>query len=303
MCIIIASRFKDGVMLAKNRDRSYTPKISFVHEIVDNTEILYMKDNDTGWIEGLNQHGIGLINSALMVGHDEKEKKIVKKTGKPSKDAPQIKKALSKKNLQEIISFFEDDKKKAVKGHTFFASGKEDKAYRIEVTSRHDFVLKELNLDEITVRTNHGFEYPDSGYTKGVDYKSSIYRKAQAEKGLKKSMNPDQIMRALRKKNYSKKSGLNMNRDTSMMRTTGQIVLDLDNKKMWYNAMNGKSELIEYEKSLPEGYKPKLKLELIKDDVDTLLIKESEGYYLMSGQEIISESGEKFLTTAGDIIL
>lgn len=288
-------------MLAKNRDRMYTPNISFVHEILDGVEVLYFKDNDTGWIEGLNEFGIGILNSALMVSHDEKEKKIVKKTGKKSKDAPRIKKILSQKTIGDVVALFEE-KGNIVKGHTFIASSKENLGYRVEATSKHDMIIKQLNLDEITVRTNHGFEYPDSGYTKGKDYKSSIYRKAQAEKAINRSMNANQIMGALRKKNYSKGSNLNMNRDTSKMVTTGQIVLSLEEKILYYNSFNGKSEVIEYDYSLPEKYTPKLSLELVKDDIDIFRKKVKENLVLKAGQEIFDDVGNVFITEKGDFI-
>ena len=36
-------------------------------------EICYVIDNETDWTEGMNQYGIGLVNSALFVKRDEKE--------------------------------------------------------------------------------------------------------------------------------------------------------------------------------------------------------------------------------------
>jgi len=292
------------MMFAKNRDRSYTPKISFHHELIDGVEVLYYKDNDTGWIEGINEYGIGVINSALMVGHDEQEKKIVKKTGKPSKDAPNIKKILSKKNMKEVLDMFEDYPETIVKGHTFIGSAKEGIAKRIEVTSKHEFTVKPLNLDELTVRTNHGFEYPDAGYETGIDYKSSLYRKSQAEKFLNRSMSAEQIMNTMKKKNYSHKSSLNMNRDTSNMITTGQIVLDLTNNTLYYNSLNGKSEVLEYVVSLPKGHKEKLDLVLIKDEKDEIkkIVKENKMIILKPGQKILTEDGEILETEEGDVV-
>jgi hypothetical protein len=65
------------------------------NKIKNDIEIAYIYDLDTGWAEGLNEFGIGIINTALMVGHDEKEKTIVSKTGKKSADGKKIIKALS----------------------------------------------------------------------------------------------------------------------------------------------------------------------------------------------------------------
>ena len=85
-CIIVAKKATDSIILAKNRDRAYNPQIEVVHEIIDGVEIAYLRDTHTDWSEGLNEFGIGIVNTALMVGFDEFEKKIVKKKGAPSDD-------------------------------------------------------------------------------------------------------------------------------------------------------------------------------------------------------------------------
>ena len=47
---------------------------------------LYFLDDDTDWSEGMNSAGIGVINSALMVNADEKEKKMIKLKGTTSEE-------------------------------------------------------------------------------------------------------------------------------------------------------------------------------------------------------------------------
>ena len=42
-------------------------------------EHCYVVDQDTGWSEGMNSEGIGIVNSALMVKQDEKEKRLPRK--------------------------------------------------------------------------------------------------------------------------------------------------------------------------------------------------------------------------------
>lgn len=53
--------------------------------------------------EGINEFGIGILNTALMVGFDEIEKKIVKKAGKPSKDGARIRRALTSRTLKQAV--------------------------------------------------------------------------------------------------------------------------------------------------------------------------------------------------------
>ena len=78
-CIIISKEVNDKFILAKNRDRAYKPKLEVVHTIINGVEVAYIHDMITDWSEGMNEFGIGIVNSALMVGHDEAEAKLVKK--------------------------------------------------------------------------------------------------------------------------------------------------------------------------------------------------------------------------------
>ena len=81
-CTIAAVRLNDGIVLAKNRDRGYIAKMQVVHEIVDNVEMVYWRDIDTDWSEGMNEHGFGIVNSSLLVRQDEKEGDKVNKKQK-----------------------------------------------------------------------------------------------------------------------------------------------------------------------------------------------------------------------------
>ena len=65
MCVIIYTTINNKKILVKNRDRVYKPNIVIIHELVDGVELAYIKDLKTGWIEGLNGNGIGIINSTL----------------------------------------------------------------------------------------------------------------------------------------------------------------------------------------------------------------------------------------------
>ena len=77
-CTVAGVRLKDGIILAKNRDRGYTAEMEMVHELLDDVEIAYWHDIDTDWSEGINEFGIGIVNSSLMVNDDEKESDKIK---------------------------------------------------------------------------------------------------------------------------------------------------------------------------------------------------------------------------------
>ena len=65
MCVIAYTVIDGKQILVKNRDRSYKPEMEVVHEIVNGIEVAYIRDRFTGWIEGMNEHGVGLVNSTL----------------------------------------------------------------------------------------------------------------------------------------------------------------------------------------------------------------------------------------------
>ena len=135
MCIIISKSINGSKVLAKNRDRAYKPTIEVVHTIIDGVEVAYLRDTITDWSEGMNEFGIGLVNTALMVGYDENEEKIVKKSGTPSKDGNKIRKALSQKTIKDVLnSAISFDG--GIRGHTFI--GTSTTTIIIEATSKHN---------------------------------------------------------------------------------------------------------------------------------------------------------------------
>lgn len=257
-CIVAASTIGSNVIIAKNRDRPYKPEIQIVRQLVNNTEVCVFRDMTTGWIEGMNEHGIGLLNTALMVGHDEKEKQIVQKSGKKSKDAPRVLAALGHTKLIDAIrdaATFDG----GIKGHTMVANARAGAI--IENTSKHEMHIKRLNMENITVRTNHGHVYPDAGYTEGIKYLSSKMRKITAEKQMSTVQDYHHIARVLRKPFYDKHSMLNMARDTEDMSTSSQIVLNLHTNEMLVYLFRSKVEkFYGLNNQLPEGREPRIKV-------------------------------------------
>lgn len=261
MCIIVSKSIDGSKILAKNRDRAYKPSLEIVHTLIDGVEVAYLRDTITDWSEGMNEYGVGLVNTALMVGYDENEKKIVKKGGKPSKDGKKIRKALSQKTIRETINSaitFDG----GIKGHTFIATP--TKTVCIETTSKHN-PKYELHNDELIVRTNHGHLHAGAGYSEGPDYLSSKIRKLSAEKAVGKVESIDKVLPAMRKQYYKKDSNLNMRRDTEKMFTSSQLLLDLTNKvlKLTYRP-NNIEEFVGVKNELPKGYTPKIKIIVTK---------------------------------------
>jgi hypothetical protein len=149
----------------------------------------------------MNEFGIGIVNTALMVGFDENELKIIQKTGNISEDGDKIRTALSKKNLKDAISSIVKYKK-GLRGHTFISSPKN--MITVEMSNRTP-IIKLVNTKDPLVRTNHGHAYADAGYSNGKSFESSKIREISAELQITKVKKWYDLAPLLRKKFFDDK--------------------------------------------------------------------------------------------------
>jgi hypothetical protein len=84
-CTSVAVTIQNKIILAKNRDRTYYPKLKIIREMINGIETCYMYDVDTDYSEGMNEKGIGIVNTTLQGKEDEKETKTVSKHKKLSR--------------------------------------------------------------------------------------------------------------------------------------------------------------------------------------------------------------------------
>jgi hypothetical protein len=268
-CIIAAGQWDGHKCLFKNRDRNYTPKVKVYHVLKDGVEILYMKDEITGWCEGLNSSGIGIVNSALAVAKDEKEKRLTEEDaeGATLRDGKRILEALSKTSVDDAVESIQTFDK-GLKGHTFVADT--DRTVSLEATwEGHDYHVRQLANDKKHVRTNHGQYHQDAGYTEedGDDYLSSLARRDQAMKVIREVDGPKDIAPAIYGKRRKDRSDpLNMVKLTDGMKSTSQIVLDLSDLVAYLYLLPDQIEFQGYESDLPEDYEPKISLEIYDYD-------------------------------------
>jgi hypothetical protein len=272
-CTIAGVKLDDTIVLAKNRDRGYKAKIELVHEIIDDIEIAYWRDIDTDWSEGMNEYGIAIVNSSLMVGKDEKEGKGVENKRKndatekkvTSYDGRKIRKALTHKKINKVIKSIisytgEDRKDVGLKGETFVSDGKD--IYVVEMTSKHAPIIKKVKEDsKVVVRTNHGIFQKDAGYTKGEKRKSSLSRMELAKKHLKDAKTDMDVIDKLKQK-YEDDPFLNPYRTKNMynMSTVGQIMMNIEKKEIVIRIDNEMGEFVGIENKLPKDYTPKIKI-------------------------------------------
>ena len=260
-CVAFSKKFGDDVVLGKNRDRNYTPELKVVREMSGNgIELCYMVDQDTDWSEGMNSNGIGLVNSALFVKRDEKDFDKSKKEKAPSKDGIRIRHALSKDTLTEVVkSLVNFDT--GVKGHTIVSDG--NKLVVIENTSRTSPKIKVHDINKSpVVRSNHGIEHPEQGYTRGDDRVSSELRMKNASELLGKEKNYKEILPQFY--NHTQEMGpkYDLVRAQNKLWTSSQILMNLNKKEMILYLIPGAVKFVGVENRLPKNHESKINLKV-----------------------------------------
>jgi len=260
-CVAFSKKCGDDIVLGKNRDRNYTPELKVVREMSGNgVELCYMVDQDTDWSEGMNSKGIGLVNSALFVKRDEKDFDKSKKKKAPSKDGIRIRHALSKDTLKEVVeSLVGFDT--GVKGHTLVSDG--EKLVAIENTSRTKPKVKIHDISKSPlVRSNHGIEHPEQGYTRGEDRVSSELRMKNALNLLNKTNKYKEIFPQFYNHTQDMGPKYDLVRAQNKLWTSSQILMNLNKNEMTLYLIPGAVKFVGVENRLPGNHKPKIKLKV-----------------------------------------
>lgn len=269
-CTIVGAKLGDDIVLAKNRDRNYTPKIKVIHELINDIEVAYMLDIDTDYSEGMNEFGIGIINATLQAEADEtaKEKSSGKKGNIQSEDGFKIRHALglstSSDVIRSIVTFTGNSvgrnslsgKPTALNGHTIIGTPRN--IFFVENISNRPPIIKRMKKNRVIVRTNHGEVYSKAGYQQGIDRKSSVMRKLIASKLMKKIHSPDEVLPTLNKK-YEIPGWANPRRHNYKMWTSTQIEMNLSKLELTLVIEKG-TQFFGIEKRLPDNYEPKIKI-------------------------------------------
>jgi hypothetical protein len=176
MCVILCTEINGKQILAKNRDRAYKPYVEIIHEIVNGIEVAYIKDKKSGWIEGMNENGIGLVNSTLSITDGKIHKRLVKKNNI-------IYKALTRKHNKENFYDIINDSKKhyTLEGHTILFYDNE--LIHIENNKKNEFVAEKIKSQQ--VYSNYGINLKKEGYTKCNKGMSAFLRANIIKKELK----------------------------------------------------------------------------------------------------------------------
>lgn len=230
MCVIIAKYFPDhGWVAVKNRDRNYTPEISFsrYHDTDTGTERLLFEDDVTKYAEGINSRGVCILSASLMVIDDEKE--ITTKSAKKiSPDGRRIKAGLFLPNARAAMF---DCIQSRLTGNNVFLD--DDDCYLLEACvrdGRYGYRWAKIPREQTVARSNHGIWLPWAGYQRGKDDNqhlsriSSEARLLQAQAVVNAAQDPQDMIDGL-VQTYVDHPQLNVMRtDThrKKMRTTAQ---------------------------------------------------------------------------------
>ena len=264
-CIIVSKEINDKFILAKNRDRTYRPILEIVHSIIDGVEVAYLRDTLTDWSEGMNEYGIGVVNSALSVERDEAERKTVKaNNGKVYADGDKMRNIFKQRTLKDAIKAaitYMGDTDLPLEGHTFVSSPKQ--MVSVETTSKHGPDVKLKNVESPVVRTNHGHVFTDAGYTHGEKYLSSKLRKIAAQKTVDAAKDWTDVAPAMRKDAFQKSPFLNMMRSHKKMFTSSQTVMNLTDRVLEITYIKNRvKEFKGINNRLPKDYTPKIKIQI-----------------------------------------
>ena len=268
-CTSVGVTIKNKIILAKNRDRTYYPKLKIIREMINGIETCYMYDVDTDYSEGMNEKGIGIVNTTLQGKEDEKERKTVNKHKKLSADGHKIRTALGMTDVDEIIKTL-DLYKRGLGGHTTI--GHKSGYVSIEKLRMGKPHITKYDKNDVIVRTNHGIFYPDQGYQQGLDRESSLSRAFHATKDAKEAQTPEELLELMR--THNEPGFLEPYRTNYKVWTSSQILLNLTDLELTL-VIDENAKFLGVEDRLPKNYTPKIDIKLYESKIyiDTKPIK------------------------------
>ena len=251
-CIAAFGNHGGQRLLVKNRDKSYKPKLDFYHEIRNDTEMLYYIDELVNHLEGMNEHGVGIIYTTSIFQDDTVDRL--------TDNVYMVLKALESKTAKGAI-----DPLVNLRGGVhglIFVSG-EDGTYLVE----HDSNLDTAKARKIEVPNSwevitNSPTMLESGIdpAAGETYVSCQIRKALAEAALYGITDIEEALSALAYKYFDEDSHHNMLRTSDFETTCAQLGMDLNNKKCYVTPVPGAVDSYKLVNKLPSGYDSKIDL-------------------------------------------
>lgn len=235
MCIVVAKYFYDiGWVGVKNRDRNYIPEIEFKFSKVNGNDRLLFVDTMTGYMEGMNIHGVGILGTSLMVLDDETA--MDERNTSAKGDGERIKAALAEKTAEKAAQQVVDEE---LTGCTILFD--QETCYLVEGSlqdGKYIYDMGEIKQSQTVARTNHGIWLDWAGYQYGVDKAQDLSRESsearlkQAQAVVKNAKTPQDLIDGLcaQPNKNTQMNALRTTTDRKKMRTTAQeMIIPIEN--------------------------------------------------------------------------
>ena len=235
-CVVGCKKMNGNFVIAKNRDRSYSPVIKIVHHVDKDNEVMFLFDEESKYAEGLNvKAGFGILNTATENSEDF--------GALVSEEGHNIMRALIADSAKQALKSM-TSKGYEVYGNTIVSDG--ENSYLLEFVKDADPVIKNVTKRKNpTVRTNHTVYIPEGGFRLGEDdqdYISSKTRRAVAEVVFTNSENVEDLLDSLNYNLFGDHSAYDLHRNTTGYKTRSQVALDPIAKKMYYRSVPGREK-------------------------------------------------------------
>lgn len=262
-CTSVGISIEGKVILTKNRDRTYYPRIKIVRELINGLEVAYMYDEDTDYSEGMNEAHIGILNTTLQGKKDENEgssKNKGKRLRRLSGDGHKIRTALGYTDPEKVVKSL-DLFDRGLGGHTTVAY--ENGFISIEKLKFGKPVIKKYDKNGVIVRANHGIAYPDQGYQFGKDRESTLSRVFWATKEARLAISPEDLLNKMREHHQGVHGYLEPYRTNYKVWTSSQILLNVTDLQMIF-VVDENADFIGIEDRIPKGHTPKIDIQIQK---------------------------------------
>ena len=250
-CTAAFGNFDNKRLLVKNRDKTYEPNIEVRHEIIDGTEVLYYQDVDIKHLEGLNEHGIGIIYTTTNFQEKDEADRF-------TDNIDIIKKALTFKSASEILPTVAK-MNGGVKGILIISTP--DGTFQVE--NKADAGPEKVADKLVQPNGWHVVTNIPSMLEAGIDASSGEnyicckIRQAVAEASLFGIEDLDKALESLSYRYFDDSSHHNVLRDSEFEQTVMQVGMDLNANKLFLTKVPKKVKSLKHVNSLPQGYKPK----------------------------------------------
>lgn len=263
-CVIGCKKLDNSFVIAKNRDRTYSPNVSIVHHVDKDREYAVLFDLDTKYVEGYNaKSGIAILNSALENGSD---------FGKfASNEGKNILRALLHAKSPKEAAKMMCNTGHEVYGNTIIID--KDRAAVLELAKGKSPEIMDITKRDVpTVRTNHSVYTPGSGFTLDgdhMDYISTNTRKAVGEVMFSQGDTIEQILNGLNYRLFGDHSMYDTHRDSTTYKTRSQSAIDPATHTFYFRPVPGRTNFKGVKFTGDKSVKPKISVVVLDYDEPT----------------------------------